>query len=146
MCLCVRHTAHLGRECVCVCVSECSSYGTNELNFHFKATSQQQQKLLSSINVIFFQRKSKTVGRWEKRSVPVIIILHVGKGFTQCFTVNLSPSTSFNTLCLQTCCMFIAPPKEKNAECSVVVQLSVKSDGYTSPQYVQMLMIHSKIH
>lgn len=38
--------------CRSVCVGAHATYGANEIHFHFKATSQQQQKLLSSINVI----------------------------------------------------------------------------------------------
>lgn len=61
-CVCDTVTAHLRglwvRVC-CVCVR--STYGANELHFHFKATSQQQQKLLSSINVILGrERDSET--------------------------------------------------------------------------------------
>lgn len=38
------------------CARAHPTYGANELHFHFKATSQQQQKLLSSINVIFQEK------------------------------------------------------------------------------------------
>lgn len=65
-------------ECVCVH----SVYGANEIHFHFKATSQQQEKLLSSVNVILGEeRDSKThaEGNTVHRAW-VIISLQFGNG------------------------------------------------------------------
>lgn len=74
---------HVPFACVRVCVSACecapcfktsayvylrSTYGGNELHFHFKATSRQQQKLLSSINVILRESERDSETRAERNT------------------------------------------------------------------------------
>lgn len=60
----------------CMCVYARSTYGASELHFHFKATSQQQQKLLSSINVILGRESNSVIQRTRH---------------TQSFSDNYSP-------------------------------------------------------
>lgn len=76
------------RACVCVCVCPRSTYGVNELHYHFKASSQQYE-VLSSINVILGRERGSETQR-ETHRAAVIITLEVGKRFRLFISFSVS--------------------------------------------------------
>lgn len=103
--VCVSRTPMLCEDVPAVlhqCVHARSTYGANELHFHFKATTR-QQKLLSSNNVILKERGRQRDVRRMKYTVTIIIFL-LGKGvylFISVFVFLLPIHIS------QCCCGFI---------------------------------------